>query len=122
MFINKVKELVKEQQQEVEQAVIGKGKYQFREEYQYLEVPEIKWFTMNTEQRRNHFSNVQSTQVSEASENCSQIDALKFSNITTSESGHTGQTRSLSLDFESAARQVHICLEGIYVGYGESSH
>jgi len=61
VFIDKVKELVKEQQQEVEQADIGRGKYQFREEYWYLEVPEIKWFTMNTEQRRNLFANVQST-------------------------------------------------------------
>jgi len=29
--------------------VIGKGKNQFREQYQYLEVPESKWFTKNIE-------------------------------------------------------------------------
>ena len=82
-----------------------------------MEVPESKWFTMNTEQRRNHLSKVQATQVSEASENCLQVDALKSSNLATSESGHTGQTTSLSVDLESAAQQVHIplkCLEGIW--------
>ena len=117
VFIDKVKELVKEQQREVERAVIGRGKYQFREEYRYLEVPESKWFTMNTEQRRNHLSKVQATQVSEASENCLQVDALKSSNLATSELGHTGQTTSLSVDLESAAQQVRIplkCLEGIW--------
>jgi len=62
-----------------------------------LEIPVSKWFTMNTEQRRNHFSKVQSTQVSEADETCSQIDALKSSNIVTSESNHTGQTTSLKV-------------------------
>ena len=36
-FINKVKEVIAEQQQEVERAVIGRGKYQFREQYKHLE-------------------------------------------------------------------------------------
>ena len=38
-FIDKLKELVQEQQREVERAVIGRGKYHFREQYRFLEIP-----------------------------------------------------------------------------------
>ena len=37
-FIDKVKELVNEQQKEIERAVIGRGKYQLKQQYQYLQV------------------------------------------------------------------------------------
>ena len=36
VFIEKVRELIKEQQQEVERAIIGRGKFQFREHYKHL--------------------------------------------------------------------------------------
>lgn len=36
-FISKVRELIREQQREVERAVISRGKYQLREQYKYLE-------------------------------------------------------------------------------------
>ena len=114
VFVAKVKELVNEQQREVERAVIGRGKYRFREQYRYLEVPESKWFTMNAVQRRTHFSKVQSTQVSEVSDICSQIVAP---HLVSSESTRAGQTTSLSVDLDSAAQQVCIplkCLEGIW--------
>ena len=41
-FIDKLREVFREQQQEVQCAVLGRGKYQFREQYCYLEVPESK--------------------------------------------------------------------------------
>ncbi len=50
MFVEKVKELVQEQQIEVERAVINQGKYQLRAPYQFLQLPESKWFTMNAQQ------------------------------------------------------------------------
>ena len=51
-FICKVREVIQEQQREVELAVIGRGKYQLQEQYKYLEVPEHKWFLMSSEQRK----------------------------------------------------------------------
>ena len=47
-------ELIDEQQWELEHAIIGQGKYVFREEYKYLEVHETDWFRM-TKQRRSTF-------------------------------------------------------------------
>ena len=39
-FIQHLKELIEEQQRELERAVIRRGKYEFREEYKFLEVDE----------------------------------------------------------------------------------
>lgn len=56
VFIDKVKELIEEQEREVEWAVINRGKYCFRQQYHFLEVEEGKWFTMSSEQRVKHLS------------------------------------------------------------------
>ena len=45
-FLLKLKELVHEQECEVERAIIGRGKYELRPQYQVWHVPETKWFTM----------------------------------------------------------------------------
>ena len=110
-FIDKVKELVQEQQREVERAVIRRGKYQFRERYRYLEVAESKWFAMNSEQSRKHLFQITSTLVSEASGNGLQFES------SASESRQTCVAPSLSVNLESAAEQVRVpfkCLEGIW--------
>lgn len=114
MFINKVMELVQEQQREVERAVVCRSKYQFREQYQHLVVAEDKWFAMNPEQRQRHLSRVQSAEV------CSQSDAtLSTRAEPRAESFCHGKANSctLSVDFDSAAMQVNVpvgCLEGIW--------
>ena len=36
VFIDKVKEMVNEQQRELERAVIGRGKYRLKQQYEYL--------------------------------------------------------------------------------------
>ena len=118
VFIDKLKELVQEQQCEVERAVIGRNKYRFTEQYRFLEIPESKWFMMNTEQRRRHLSQVQSTQVAEASEGFSQFDASDPA--TTEAISVTNPV--LSVDLESASEQVNIpikCLEGIWTKASE---
>ena len=48
-----------EQQKELERAVIGRGKYQLKQQYQYLQVTESKWFLMTEEQRKKHLSKLQ---------------------------------------------------------------
>ena len=59
-FIDKVKELVNKQQKELERAVIGKAKYQMKQQYQYLQVTESKWFLMTPEQRKKHLTKLES--------------------------------------------------------------
>ena len=113
-FIDKVKELVQEQQREVERAVVGRGKYRLREQYRNLEIPESKWFTMNAEQRTKHLSRIHSTAVSEPSECClASYSAPSESDLPE----QTSDAPSLSVDLESASKQVNIplkCLEGIW--------
>ena len=53
-FVGKLKELIDEQEREIEKAVIKRGKYRLKEAYSYLEVNESDWFKMTKEQRRAH--------------------------------------------------------------------
>ena len=54
-FNDRMKAFVKEQQEEVEKAVVGGGKYELRDEYKFLEVAKDgKWWKMNAGQRENH--------------------------------------------------------------------
>ena len=53
-FLEKYKELVCEQEQEVNKALLGRGKYKLCNEYQSWHVPESKWFPMTTSQREQH--------------------------------------------------------------------
>ena len=45
---------MEEQQRELERAVIGRGKYQFRKEFAFLEISEGDWFRMSREQHEMH--------------------------------------------------------------------
>lgn len=68
-FIDQVKELVEEQDKEVERAVINRGKYRLRDQYHFLEVGESKWCTMTSAQHLHHLAKVRSTTVAEVSGN-----------------------------------------------------
>ena len=43
-FVEKLKQVIDDQEKEVEKAVIQRGKYRFKSEYKYLEVPESQWY------------------------------------------------------------------------------
>ena len=43
-FVDHLKPLVDEQERELERAVIGTGKYEFRTEFHLLEIKEVDWF------------------------------------------------------------------------------
>ena len=47
VFVDKIHDIMREQQKEVEKAIIGRGKYRLKEQYRFLEVSESKWFRMN---------------------------------------------------------------------------
>ena len=63
VFIEKVKELVSEQRQDVERALVNRGKLQLRCQYQALGVREGDWFTMNSQQRKQHLDKLHSITV-----------------------------------------------------------
>ena len=63
VFIEKVKELVSEQKQDVERALVNRGKLQLRSQYQALGVRESDWFTMNSQQRKQHLNKLHSINV-----------------------------------------------------------
>ena len=50
--VDKLQQLVLDQQQEVEKAIIGCGKYSLQGQYSNLGVHQSQWFTMNKEQRK----------------------------------------------------------------------
>jgi len=54
VFISKVLDLIREQQQEAEKAVLSSGKYSLC--CSNLEVPESKWYTMSREMRKQHIN------------------------------------------------------------------
>lgn len=63
-LVGKLKEVIDEQEREVERAVIGRGKYEFKEEYSNLKVSEVKWFRMSKEEREAHLRKVSREQLS----------------------------------------------------------
>lgn len=62
-FIQYLKAVIDEQDREVERAVIGRGKYRFKEQYSSLQVRESQWFRMTEKQRLDHMKRVATTKV-----------------------------------------------------------
>ena len=106
VFAGKVKELINEQEKEIERAIIDRGKYRLRSQYRYLQIEESKWFTMTAQQRSSHLHKVHSTTVS---------------NVEKAEAGGRG-TACISIDVEAAAKELNLpltCIEGIWRKAGE---
>jgi len=68
VFINHLKQVVDEQEKEVERAVIGRGKYKFHPDYTHLKIKESGWFKMTRDQREKHIKKVASTRLSTGSD------------------------------------------------------
>ena len=103
-----------EQQKELERAVIGRGKYQLKQQYQYLQVAETKWFLMTPEQRKNHLSKLQLVALKSTIEE----DALDLCPKPTEFTSPQVSTSTHCVDVSTAATLVNIpltCLEGIWV-------
>ena len=85
-FVNHLKDVVDEQEREVERAVIKRGKFRFKEEYSYLEVGESQWFNMTPHQRQIHMKKVASTRVGSKSANvtCPQSLSVDVSDVVAS--------------------------------------
>ena len=112
MFIEKVQELVAEQKQEVERAVVNRGKWRLRSQYRYLGVQEQVWFTMTAQQRQRHLSWVHSVSLMEADD-------------TSSHSNMRRGDGKLSMDAETLAKSSNLpiaCVEGILNKASELLH
>lgn len=95
-FIDQLKQLVDEQDRELERAVIGRGKFQFRKEFRSLEIKETDWFRMSREQRENHLSKIAKVNLPSAHEsivdsNVAVLAELPVSPTPTIYTGHLAQ-------------------------------
>ena len=59
-FIDKMRSLTIDQQQEVERAACCRGKYKLRPQYKFLEVSQQRWFAMTPEAHNKHMAKVNS--------------------------------------------------------------
>ena len=50
-FIDKLHAMVKEQEREFERVIIDTGKLKLNQQYQYLSIPEFKWYSQMSEQQ-----------------------------------------------------------------------
>jgi len=62
-----MQQLAEDQRQELELAIIKRGKYQLQPQYRYLEVPEAKWFSLTQDQRQAHLKKFAQVRVGEDS-------------------------------------------------------
>ena len=62
-FVEKLKQLISEQDREAERALIGRGKYELRPQYVSLHVLEVKWFAMSVQQREQHLKKFLNTSI-----------------------------------------------------------
>ena len=67
-FVEKLKQLIYEQDREIEQAIIGRGKYRLCPQYMSLHVPEVKWFVMSIPQREQHIRKFSPGELSEGTQ------------------------------------------------------
>ena len=97
-FVNHLKDVIDEQEREVERAVIKRGKFRFKEEYSHLEVEELQWFSMTPDQRRIHLKKVASARV-----------------VSKSASSTSSQPLSVSVSDVAASTSLPLpCLQGIW--------
>ena len=102
-FVQHLKDIVDEQEHEVERAIIRQGKYRFKDDYLHLEVSEDKWFGMSQEQRKAHIKKVAFAKVVEEP--------------TTSLSTSASSAVSMAMDIDEVALKVDLpllCLQGIW--------
>ncbi len=89
---DELKEVIDEQEYEIERAVIRRGKFRFKEHYKHLEVSEAQCFEMNAEQRQAHLRKVAATPITCSGSSSSQAT--------------TTAPLALSVDLQSVAAAV----------------
>ena len=85
-FCRLAKELVGDQESEIEKAVIGIGEYRFDDEYAHLEIPLASWSSMSQTQRRKYLERISNLTLPEAKEQHKKRPSSHFSAETASSS------------------------------------
>ena len=100
-----------DQFREVEMAIIGRGKYDIRAQYQSWKIAESKWFTMSTQQREQHLKKFSNAAVDDICSDSSSISPpLVFGSDVSMAS-----SLSVTVDqFSHLVRAPRTCLEGIW--------
>lgn len=99
-FCRQAKEIVEEQQNEVEKAVIGIGEYRLKPAYRHLEVPVHKWNTMTESQRTTHLCKLHQISMVEAVKKAcrsSDSSSKSCSSSTSKSTSGTSSTEAFSL-------------------------
>ena len=109
-FMEHLKAVVDEQDREVQRAVIGWGKYRFKEQYSSLQIPESQWFKMMEKQRSDHImKRVANTKVI--------VSSIAVDPSVTSPVADLEASKHLSIDVNTVAASVSVpleCLKGIW--------
>ena len=90
-FVQHLKEIIDEQQRELERAVIRRGKYQFRDDYKYLEISEKDWFQMTKQQKEKHLQKISNMQLNSTCDESDENSRSSTSSLSiTAEKFHSG--------------------------------
>ena len=101
-FIDIIKQVINEQQREVERAIISRGKYELRAQYSTLEVQEAKWFAITVQQWLKHILAFNLAEV------VSTVDHLHDLSTSSLENKSTCST-SFSVSYEDFSKDVMFC-------------
>ena len=110
-FVQKLKQVVDDQEKEVEKAVIQRGKYRFKSQFKHLEVSEVQWYKMTPQQRRKHLDRVARASVGNEPSYSVPPSLASDSSMPV-----------LSVDVQQAANEIAIplaCLQGIWTKASE---
>ena len=118
-FLQKYRELVNDQEREVELAVINRGNYELRSQYKSWHISETKWFTMSTTQRKQHLMKFSQASLSDIQHmdvgNADGDDGPSNASITLGRDVSLSSVLSVSLDsFSNDVRVPRNSLEGIW--------
>ena len=116
-FLQKLKDLICEQEREMERSIVGRGKYELRPQYQAFQVPERKWFVMTVSQREHHLKKFANAALSDAIPSNDLSQSCDVDDTQSSCLGRDITASSLSMDAKAVADSVRIplnCLEGIW--------
>ena len=108
-FMEHLKAVVDEQDREVQRAVIGRGKYRFKEQYSSLQIPESQWFKMTEKQRSDHMKRVANTKVI--------VSSIAVDPSITSPVADLEASKHIPVDVNTVAASVSVpleCLKGIW--------
>ena len=114
-FLQKYRELVNDEERQVENAVIGRGNYELHSQYKSWHITETKWFTMSAAQREQHLAKFARASLSDVSNADGFSGCVQVASITLGRDVSLSSVLSVNLDsFSNDVCVPRNCLEGIW--------